>query len=48
LKALKNITSIKEFDYFCIVKERKDIIVANTLAGIGKGEVAGYLCHAYV
>ena len=29
------------------MNERKDIIVANTLAGIGKGEVAGYLCHAY-
>jgi len=29
------------------VNERRDIIVSNTLTGIGKGEVAGYLCHAY-
>ena len=33
--------------YLCGVNERRDIIVSNTLAGIGKGEVAGYLCHAY-
>ena len=29
------------------MNERKDIIIADTLRGIGKGEVAGYLCHAY-
>ncbi|MBQ9559726.1 MAG: helix-turn-helix domain-containing protein [Bacteroidaceae bacterium] len=29
------------------MKERRDIIVSDTLTGIGKGEVAGYLCHAY-
>ena len=33
--------------YLCGVNERRDIIVSNTLTGIGKGEVAGYLCHAY-
>ncbi len=33
--------------YLCNMNERKDIIVANTLIGIGKGKVAGYLCHAY-
>ena len=33
--------------YLCDVNERKDIIIADTLRGIGKGEVAGYLCHAY-
>jgi len=29
------------------VNERRDIIVSDTLTGIGKGEVAGNLCHAY-
>ena len=29
------------------MNERRDIIVSDTLTGIGKGEVAGYLCHAY-
>lgn len=29
------------------MNERRDIIVSNTLTGIGKGEVAGYLCHAF-
>ncbi|MCR5138743.1 MAG: AraC family transcriptional regulator [Bacteroidaceae bacterium] len=29
------------------MNERRDIIVTDTLTGIGKGEVAGYLCHAY-
>lgn len=29
------------------MNERRDIIVSNTLTGIGRGEVAGYLCHAY-
>jgi len=29
------------------VNELRDIIVSDTLTGIGKGEVAGYLCHAY-
>ena len=33
--------------YLWGVKERRDIIVSDTLTGIGKGEVAGYLCHAY-
>ena len=33
--------------YLCGVNERRDIIVSDTLTGIGKGEVAGYLCHAY-
>ena len=34
--------------YLCGVNERRDIIVSETLTGIGKGEVAGYLCHAYI
>ena len=29
------------------MNERRDIIVSDTLTGIGRGEVAGYLCHAY-
>jgi AraC-like DNA-binding protein len=29
------------------MNERKDILIANTLADIGKGEFAKYLCHAY-
>ena len=29
------------------MNERRDIIVSDTLTGIGNGEVAGYLCHAY-
>lgn len=29
------------------MNERRDIIVSDTLTDIGKGEVAGYLCHAY-
>ncbi|MBQ9667330.1 MAG: AraC family transcriptional regulator [Prevotella sp.] len=29
------------------MNERRDIIVATSLADLGKGEVAGYLCHAY-
>ena len=29
------------------MNERRDIIVSDTLTGIGKSEVAGYLCHAY-
>ncbi len=29
--------------YLCSVNERRDIIVSNTLTGIGKYEVAGYL-----
>lgn len=33
--------------YLCGVNERRDIIVSDTLTGIGRGEVAGYLCHAY-
>ena len=34
--------------YLCGVNERRDIIVSDTLTGIGKGEVAGYLCHANI
>lgn len=33
--------------YLCGVNERRDIIISDTLTGIGRGEVAGYLCHAY-
>ena len=33
--------------YLCGVNERRDIIVSDKLIGIGKNEVAGYLCHAY-
>jgi hypothetical protein len=29
------------------VNERRDIKISDTLTGIGRGEVAGYLCHAY-
>ena len=29
------------------MNERRDIIVATSLVDLGKGEVAGYLCHAY-
>lgn len=29
------------------MNDRKDIIIAETLTGIGQGELAGYLCHAY-
>ena len=29
------------------MNELRDIIVTNTLTGVGQGEVAGFLCHAY-
>lgn len=29
------------------MNERLDIILSDSLTGIGKGDVAGYLCHAY-